>query len=171
MTKDRPCGSQEITSTKDLSARIVISFCGKISRFLVVVGVVCFCLESSSSLTTGSEACTGLMSDMAARGASTSSERAVAASTKCERPLVFWLCFAVSIFLNTVFLSQQSQKQNFTTFLMISDFALSKPRTKTYDSFFPSQLFQYRTDTENRVARAYEINVRSQRVWKRYALV
>lgn len=54
---------------------------------------------------------------------------------------------------------------------MISDFALSKPRTKTYDSFFPSQLFQYRTDTENRVARAYEINVRSQRVWKRYALV
>lgn len=111
MTKDRPCGSQEITSTKDLSARIVISFCGKISRFLVVVGVVCFCLESSSSLTTGSEACTGLMSDMAARGASTSSERAVAASTKCERPLVFWLCFAVSIFLNTVLLSQQSEKK------------------------------------------------------------
>lgn len=86
ITKDRPCGSQDMISESEESLKISISFSGKISRFLVVALVSDFRLRlSSSSLTTaGVETVVAIACVLE----STSAVSAVAASTRCERPFI-----------------------------------------------------------------------------------
>ena len=94
MTKDLPCGNHDTTSLSEASQRICISLSGKISRFFSFAAPFSECRYSSSSLTisaTGWGPC-----DSSTRGTSTSSVKAVAASTKWDSPLLSPLKLAFS---------------------------------------------------------------------------
>lgn len=89
ITKEFPCGSHEMTSETDGSERMDMRRRGKISFAAVAALEVYFPLVSESSSLTTLRCGSGEGASLVASGeaASTSFVKAVAASTRCERPI------------------------------------------------------------------------------------